>query len=141
MFTLANIADIYSPLLLVISLAVSTYWWIKFKSVRGLMLVASAVIVYSLMFLDNYLKMWPAFALDYSTHTAVTLALCVFIGATLKSIRINIVLLVSLLVYGELMVILNYHSWLDIFSTGAVVGLLLYLAYFGLQNNRFLKSK
>jgi len=141
MFSLAHIADIYNPLLLVISIALSIYWGIKFKSARGLMLVISAVVVYSLMFLDLNFKIWPSFGLDYSTHTATALAMCFFIGATLKKVWINILLLASLLAYGELMVILNYHSWLDIFSTGIVVGLVLYFIYFFLRNSRFLKSK
>ncbi len=39
--------------------------------------VLSTVFIYAVMFVDNTIGIWPAFDLDYSTHTAIAL---VFIG-------------------------------------------------------------
>lgn len=133
---LANVADAYNPLLLLISIALAIYWTFKFKSAQGLMLVMFAIIVYALMLLDNKYLMWPLIGLDYSTHTATALAMCMFIGATAKKFFINVILAISLVAYCELMVILSYHTWMDIFSTAMPVGLILYLLYYFTRKNK-----
>jgi hypothetical protein len=138
---LANVADAYNPLLLLTSIALAIYWGFKFKSARGIILVLSAIIVYALMFLDNKYLLWPAAGLDYSTHTATALAMCMFIGATLKNVFTRIILAVSLVAYCELMVVLSYHTWMDIASTAVPVGLILFLLYYFTRENKFLAIK
>ncbi len=135
---LANVADAYNLLLLLISITLAIYWGVKFKSARGLMLIMSAVVVYSLMFLDIKFLIWPFVGLDYSTHTATALAMCMFIGTTAKKFFIKAVLALSLAAYFELMVILGYHTWTDIFSTAVPVGLILYLLYYLTGKNKLL---
>ncbi len=69
--------------------------------VRFLALAFLLLIVYGLMFLDNRLHIWSRFSLDYSTHTAVALALVAFLAINRPNQR--------------------YHTVLDIAVTGAVV--------------------
>ena len=135
---LASVANVYNPLLLLTSIALAVYWGFKFKSARGLMLVTFAIVVYALMFLDNKYLFWPSVGLDYSTHTATALAMCIFIGTTVKNFFMKTVLALSLLAYCELMVVLSYHSWMDIVSTAVPVGLILSLIYYFAGKSRLL---
>jgi hypothetical protein len=135
---LASIANVYNPLLLLVSITLAVYWGFKFKSARGLVLVIFAIAVYAFMFLDNKYLIWPAVGLDYSTHTATALAMCIFIGTTVKNFFMKTVLAISLLAYCELMVVLSYHSWMDIVSTAVPVGLILSLIYYFAGKSRLL---
>jgi len=126
---LDQIADAYTPLLLAISLGVATVKWMSGRRWFWLRLLASALLVYGVMFTDNHWHWWPAVGLDYSTHTAAALALAIFIGIGLGTRAVWILLGTSLLAYGELMFYLGYHTWLDMGATAAVIGAGLCLIY------------
>jgi len=78
----AFIADLYIPLLL-LSIVVSLFkrtigngFKAQIKDIG--ILLASVLVVYVLMFLDIALNLWSKLGLDYSTHTALALALLCF---------------------------------------------------------------
>jgi hypothetical protein len=127
---LAKIADAYNPALLFISIVIALYFLAFKKDLHGLRLIVSAVIVYAIMFLDKKFSIWPAFGLDYSTHTATSLAMCLFICTAYKKTIVLIFLMLSLLMYAGTMVLLNYHSWSDIASTAFVIIVCLIPLYF-----------
>src|SRR6187431_2932291 len=126
---LSKVADYYIPFLLLVTLGVGTleimrgyrWFWVK--------LFASAILVFSVMLLDYKVHVWAVVDLDYSTHTALALALVVFIGAGLQSRMGWVFLLTSFLAYLELLFYLGYHSWADMGLTVAVIGAGLLLIY------------
>lgn len=124
-----QIADAYTPLLLAIALGVAITKAMKGQRWFWLYLLASAVLVYGLMFADNCWHWWPALGLDYSTHTAAALALAIFIGVGLRIRLVLILLATSVVAYGELMFYLGYHTWLDMGATAAVIGAGLWFIY------------
>jgi len=75
------------------------------------------------MFLDAQLLIWPIFGLDYSTHTAVSLVMVIFLIISIK--KFSFIWVGSLLCYISLMLYQGYHSTADILSTALVVDLLL----------------
>lgn len=123
--TLDNIADAYVPLLALLSLfslsrtAYLSRW--RQLATDTALFVSILLIAYGLMFLDNYLGIWPAFGLDYSTHTAVALALVIFLMSSTK--HYSAYLLGSLVLYFLLMLYQGYHSLADILTTAVVVSL------------------
>jgi len=129
MISLPFICDLYNPILLVGALAFcATRLWKK-QFTRASLFFISAFIAYGLMFLDNATKIWPRFGLDYSTHTATALVLCLYIGMNVQQKLWWGILGISLVSYGELMVILHYHSWADILTTAIPVGGIMALIY------------
>jgi len=126
---LDQIADAYVPFLLAIALGVATVKWMNGQRWFWLHLLASALLVYGLMFADSRWHWWPAMGLDYSTHTAAAVALAMFIGIGLRARSLWILLGTTLLAYGELMFYLGYHTWLDMGITAAAIGLGLWLIY------------
>ncbi len=123
--TLDAIADSYNPSLAVISLvfiAVSLFksqWRQAGLRFAGFAMIA--VIAYSLMLLDSRLNIWPAFGLDYSTHTAVALGLVLFLSFTIP--RFVYFWFGSLVGYALLMLYQRYHTVSDIVMTGIAVGI------------------
>jgi len=117
------IADLYIPVLVLISL----YFLVKmfclkfiFKALVQTALMGGAVVfIYCLMFVDRYFLIWESLGLDYSTHTALALVFIVFLA--LKGFRLMLFVLLSMLLYAGLMVYQDYHSVLDIVSTGMAV--------------------
>ncbi len=123
---LDKIADSYIPLLLILFLGgfgrnaylLWPNWRVPLFSF--LYLIGLLVMAYGLMFFDNAVRLWPAFGLDYSTHTAVSLSL---VAALIRlSPALGIWLLVSFVGYLGLMLYQQYHSLLDILSTALVMG-------------------
>ena len=117
---LAFIADCYTPVLLLLALWVCIQQWKQGDKFYWLDLMALIAIVYGMMFLDKRFNIWLYFSLDYSTHTAASLALIIFI-AHKKSFTVKLQFMLSLLVYAELMNLLNYHSWSDILTTAIAI--------------------
>lgn len=117
------IADLYNPLLLLCSLAFiarSLYkYGIRRAAAQLLVAFISLLIVYGMMGLDNQLRLWPRWGLDYSTHTAFALALVLFLWVCGKYRWLWPCTFVAYLV---LMVYQGYHSPADIVTTIAVVG-------------------
>lgn len=125
--TLDKIADAYTPLLLIIFL---TGFCIRLKQAWPVYLLAATYMFrfllliafsYGLMFLDNSLGIWPAIGLDYSTHTAVALALVICLVDVFPKARW--LSIGSMFAYVGLMLYQQYHSLLDILSTGIIVWL------------------
>ena len=124
--TLAIIADVYTPILALAALAIllrapGRLQW-QALGARMARLAAGALIAYGLMFLDNWLQLWPALGMDYSTHTAVALVLVMFIAAHAPNARWWC--WISLPAYAVLMLVLRYHTAADIVTTALAVGVL-----------------
>jgi hypothetical protein len=123
--TLDTIADVYTPVLAVASLAfiatslVKTKW--RLARSQLLLLGAFLAIAYGLMFLDNRFGLWGTLGLDYSTHTAVAVVLSAFLIAIRPQLTWPVVC--SLFAYLSLMLYQRYHTVLDIVSTALVVGI------------------
>lgn len=127
------IADCYIPLLLILFLAqVGRRMYCHWPE-RGAVvfacgyLVGLLVIVYGVMLLDNLVQLWPRMGLDYSTHTSVALVLVIGLSLVLPLMWRWFAL--SLLAYAGLMLYQQYHSVMDMVSTGAVIGMLAALLY------------
>jgi hypothetical protein len=132
---LDTIADAYVPALALISLLciVAGTWKFRWKIglERLLGFAAVAVIAYGLMFLDLRFGLWPALGLDYSTHTAVSLGLAIFLCFHAR--RLRWLWLGSLLCYVALMLYQRYHTVPDIISTAVVAGVPIAAAVAGLR--------
>lgn len=136
--TLDAIADAYNPLLALISLLLiaarlfKAQWKPAGRGMAGF--IAVALVAYGLMFLDRFLGIWPAFGLDYSTHTATSLGLVLLLS--LEARKLATLWAVSLACYFILMVYQRYHTVSDIVTTTLAVGIplgliLLYLNRLG----------
>jgi hypothetical protein len=117
------IADSYIPILFIVSvffLATEIFkFGFKRKFVELGSVIASILIVYSVMLLDGYFKIWPLLDLDYSTHTALSLVFVVYLSSKSKTILVMSVL--SFLLYVLLMIYQKYHTVADIISTSIVL--------------------
>ncbi|HOY21910.1 MAG TPA: hypothetical protein PK002_02095 [Cellvibrio sp.] len=120
--SLDQIADAYTPLLLVIALLDLVLRWRDGDKLHSLKLSYAVAVVYGWMFTDNRFQLWHSLGLDYSTHTAASLALVICI-AVRKRLAVKIVLGSSLVLYGCLMSLLSYHSWPDMLATAAIIAL------------------
>ena len=118
---LALLADAYTPILLCIALIEVARTWIAGNKLHAAQLAYATVLVYVLMFIDKYFQLWASFGLDYSTHSAAAFALVVVISMG-KSLPYKLALAVSLVAYGCLMKLLNYHGWGDMLTTVFVLG-------------------
>jgi hypothetical protein len=120
---LDKVADSYAPLLgvtwlaLVIQPAISRRWRQAFW--RLALGFSTLVIAYSFMWADNAFLWWPSVGLDYSTHSAVALALAAAIGASSPRLRLPVA--ATVLAYFLLMLHQRYHTIADIASTSAAV--------------------
>ena len=125
--TLDAIADSYNPLLLVFSLICIGMPHLKAQwKMGGLRLIGfSAVILvaYGLMFADKRYAIWGGFGLDYSTHTATSIGMVLFLSYCTP--RLAMYLSASFILYALLMLYQQYHSLLDILTTGLIVAPLL----------------
>jgi hypothetical protein len=121
--TLDTIADAYIPALALFSLlaiaisAIQCQW--RIVALRLLAILIFAVIAYGFMFIDSWLKLWPALGLDYSTHTAVSLVLVIFLSLINK--KLAAFWLVSLIAYLLLMRYQQYHTFADMATTTVAV--------------------
>ncbi len=134
--TLDAIADSYIPSLAVIALVFIAASLFKSQwrqaGLRFAGFAAMVVIAYSLMFLDHRLNIWPAFGLDYSTHTAVALGLVLFHSFTIP--RFTYAWIGSLVGYALLMLYQRYHTISDIVTTGIAVGVPMVLCLLALYS-------
>jgi hypothetical protein len=92
-------------------------------------LIATTLIVYGLMFLDNKFKLWEMFGSDFSTHTATALRLTIYIYFQTHFLLLKRSVCAVFLLYCALMVYQQYHTPLDIVSTAMVVIVLLVPCY------------
>lgn len=121
-YTLDQIADAYTPLLLVIALLDLVLRWRDGDKLHSLKLSYAVAVVYGWMFIDNRFQLWHSLGLDYSTHTAAALVLVIGI-AMRKRLAVKIVLGSSLVLYGCLMSLLSYHTWPDMLATATIIAL------------------
>ena len=117
--TLALIADIYTPLLMLVLF----YYFRKsskaLQKKQAIAVLTSIIIVYLFMFTDNYFSIWLSLGMDYSTHTGI--ALVFVVALSYRSSLHLVIACLSLLFYGFLMRYLNYHSIADMLSTTLVL--------------------
>ena len=119
------IADAYIPLLAILFLISVGYrfysdrsqWW--HNASISFLLFCLILISYIFMFADNAMQIWSRFGLDYSTHTAISLAL-VFVLCVLYPKRIMI-LAATFVGYVALMLYQKYHSIADILTTSGII--------------------
>jgi hypothetical protein len=117
-----QIADAVNPTLGVITLALSLAIRRAGSPPRWaqLLLTLTAVAgIYAVGWLDARFALWARVGLDYSTHTAV----CVALVASLYMIdwRLGVAGAVIAMLYGMLMLHQKYHSPGDILSTTLVI--------------------
>ncbi|WP_189416628.1 hypothetical protein [Cellvibrio zantedeschiae] len=119
------VADTYTPLLLLVAVLEIYRSWKKNNRAHLLYFIYAVTIVYALMFADARWSLWASWGLDYSTHSAAAFCLVV-IMCLYKGARTWVIALSTLIAYGLLMHILNYHSWMDMFTSvfACTVGLL-----------------
>ncbi len=121
--TLDTIADSVNPVLFAISLLVigrvlrARSW--RLAGMQVLSMLSGLMVAYGLMFIDNRLKIWPAFNLDYSTHTAVAIALAAFLTIYVK--KLTTIWVGVLFTYLILILYQKYHTLADILVTGLIV--------------------
>lgn len=122
--TLDAIADAYNPLLAGLALLLmlisllNAQWQQAAMRLAGFAVVAA--VAYGGMLLDRHLSIWPAFGLDYSTHTASALGLVILLSYIAH--RLMPLWIGSLVGYLLLMLYQRYHTLADIVTTAAVVG-------------------
>ncbi|MBU2714158.1 hypothetical protein [Zooshikella harenae] len=117
------IADSYIPILLLISLIgfIKSFFYNGYlkTSYEALPFLIGIIFIYSLMYVDLKLEIWPMLSLDYSTHTA--LALVFVCGISFWGKRQLIGVVISMVLYCLLMMYQNYHTLLDILTTSVAV--------------------
>jgi hypothetical protein len=123
--TLDNIADSYIPMLAIIAFFASIFVPSGFHSrikitIYRLGCVCTLLsVAYGFMFLDNTYAIWPNLGLDYSTHTAVSSVLVLFLILLIP--LLSVLWITSLVVYYILMIYQQYHTISDIISTDIVL--------------------
>lgn len=124
--TLDRIADAHNPLLglawvaLVAAAAFSRQGRVALG--RALFGLGTLVVAYGLEYVDIATGLWPRFGLDYSTHTAVAVAMVATLWACWRPA--GIAALATFALYVPLMVYQGYHPPGDIASTALAVALL-----------------
>ncbi len=118
-----TIADSYNPFLLLISIAIVAISFIRnhkhSAASQTTVLLLGFGIIYFIYWLDQQLKLWTSFGLDYSTHTATSLLMTTFIFYYLK--RLRYLFLIMFIVYLLIMIYQKYHSIQDILTTCMII--------------------
>ena len=121
---LDRVADSHNPVLGIIWLSLSaapfaSRQWRKALS-RFIAGLACLLVAYGLMWVDSITQLWGQLSLDYSSHTAVAVALLGAICASSRRLGFLAAALIGL--YVPLMIYQGYHSLADIASTALAVG-------------------
>ncbi len=126
---LDHLADAVIPILAIVLLVllirgtikkeIDWRWW-----AAALLGIAAVYIVKAI---DDHFHLWKSFGSDYSSHSACTLALLVPL-MHLRSLW-KTALAAVFVAYAILMIVLKFHTPLDIISTLIVVVPLLWLVY------------
>lgn len=125
-----TIADSYTPALFALYIAFSIIYFRAGDRAAPLKGLIGIVICYALMLVDNFLGIWKALSLDYSTHTAVAFALVYFHLHRRELLSpVAIAFSASLLLYYALMLYQQYHTAPDILSTLVIVAPLVFWSY------------
>lgn len=128
--TLDAIADSVNPTLGVVSLLVP--WVKRNRSWRQALLLnaitfVAVALAYVLQALDNATGVWPSAGLDFSTHTAIFIAVASSLWQHGIAWRWGVLAVGA--GYAILMRIQNYHSWLDMITTSIAIVPLLVLIW------------
>ncbi len=135
------LADSYIPLLILLSIAclIRIKQQGRKKDIRNalIILLGGSAQTYLIMAFDKALGLWPAFHLDYSTHTSLALVFVVFLAFLNR--KFLLFSTVSMVVYVALMLYQEYHTIEDVLMTAAVVlpGLLWLNFTFSVAQNNF----
>ena len=147
--TLDKIADLYIPLLVMTALLASflvppsslSRIEIAFSRLACLGILLGTA--YGFMLLDGVYSIWPDLGLDYSTHTAVSLVLVLFLVLLIP--RLLLLWSSSLIAYCGLMLYQEYHSVADILSTAFALFIIIPVAFslilIGRKSNQLLRSE
>lgn len=128
------VADSYTPLLFLGYLAYSVFYWRSGDRLAWVKGLVGIVIAYFFMFIDGFAHLWESLSMDYSTHSAVALALIIFhVHKRRLQSAPAITLVISLVGYYGLEVYQQYHTVLDIISTAVVVGPAIVAAYWSIS--------
>jgi hypothetical protein len=125
--TLDTVADSYIPLLAIVFWVGVAYQAFRHPGKKRFLarvfcfFIGLLMVSYGMLFIDNAWQLWPAFHLDYSTHTAVSLTLVLSLCALARQGWILVV--ASFLLYLLLMWYQKYHTVGDMVSTIIVIGL------------------
>lgn len=125
------IADSYIPFLASIAVfyqlqAIQSKQWKRLQ--LGLAsLIAMVAMAYGMMVIDQKIGLWPTLGLDYSTHSAVGLALVLWL--TLYARSFSALWTITLLLYYGLIWYLGYHGPADIISTAIAIYILCWPIY------------
>lgn len=117
------ICDSVNPILLLLAVGFIVRDFIQrvfSRAVHATVLFIIGVIwVYGMLFVDNTYHLWPMINSDYSTHTAVIVALCITLHTSSGWV---ITWLTILGLYSVAMLYQEYHTVLDIVSTAVFIG-------------------
>ncbi len=125
---LALIADAYIPLLALATVILFLYIYFKidnrdkyYKKVFSNISTTcmGVIVIYAFMFIDIKLNVFSMMGLDYSTHTALALVFVVTLSFIHKQVMWIVV--VSMFLYGALMIYQEYHTFYDILITAILV--------------------
>lgn len=87
-------------------------------------------VAYAGMFIDLNFGIWARLGLDYSTHTALSLSIVMWLNYRVP--RFVILWNMTLVAYFLLMLYQKYHSFADIITTSLPIGIsLLYMRRLG----------
>ncbi len=134
--TLHWIAAAYIPLLALLMLVLVARAFLRpdrrLARLRVLSVLAVLSIAWGFMLIDLCFDLFSAFGHDYSTHTAVSLALVAVIARAVP--RLAIMLAGSFFTYLLLMLYQGYHTIPDMGITAVLVGFPVWAALAGLQS-------
>lgn len=123
---LDTIADNVNPVLLVASLLLLGFYHKERWKGYTLYLVAAIVYVYGFQAIDRAFDIWSSTGLDYSTHSAVTIAMTgILIWLKVDYWKWVVPIVLS---YFGLQLFQEYHSLADIVSTSLVIMPLVFIA-------------
>lgn len=131
---LDTIADSYNPILFICYLAYSVIYYKQGDKLAWLRGLSGIVLCYVLMAVDKTYKIWEGLGLDYSTHSAVSLVLIIFLVHKRRyTSKTTFSIISSLFAYYMLVLYQKYHTTADIISTIIVVSIFNYMAYFAIN--------
>lgn len=120
------LADTYAPALLcaLIALILKRLWMGERRQARTMAMVSAGALalVYTLRGVDAWWRIYAAWGLDYSTHTAFALVVVAVLAFYVTAWRIKAVILLSFPAYLWLMFHQQYHSMADMLVTAANIG-------------------
>ncbi len=128
--TLDFIADLFNPVLFGAVIGLNAYIWrsrqYTMAVIQTVAILLGAFLAYGWMLIDEVYGIWVRLGFDYSTHTATSLVMSLYIGYFFNRLRHAVFVLFVL--YVLLMIIQEYHSFWDI----AVTGVFIAVQYVGL---------